>query len=424
MRKRIIPAITRVVTSPLFICLAALLLRAGFAWDYQRHLSRQALSAIPFLFESGNIAVSLATGHGFASPFRVDTGPTAWMTPLYPLLLSGIMRVFGVYAFPSWVAAVTFNIAMSSLTCIPLYFAARRIGGAGLAATAAWLWAIFPNAILLSFQSLWDTSLSALLGATLLWATLAVAGSVRLRRWVLYGLLWGLALMANAAVLALFPFLLGWAAWRSRAFRNAALAVVITAVCCVPWTARNFAVFHTLVPLRTVLGLQLWVGNNEQARVIWRGEQHPIREEAERNRYVQMGEIAYMREKFSHATAYIFTHPAHEVQLISGRFVTLWAGGSTAPVHDLISNPSWWFRYVLLFNLSGAIASLAGAVILLVRRHPFAWPLAAYPLVFPWAYYLTLSFPRYRHPIDPVVMLFLAMALVTLVRRSIPRPAL
>jgi len=56
----------------------------------------------PFLFESGNIAVSLAKGNGFGSPFRVDTGPTAWMSPLYPLLLSGILRIFGIYTYQSW----------------------------------------------------------------------------------------------------------------------------------------------------------------------------------------------------------------------------------------------------------------------------------------------------------------------------------
>ena len=43
-----------------------------------------------------------------------------------------------------------------------LYGEADR--GHGCAAIAGWLWAVFPNAILLSFQSLWDTSLSALLG--------------------------------------------------------------------------------------------------------------------------------------------------------------------------------------------------------------------------------------------------------------------
>jgi 4-amino-4-deoxy-L-arabinose transferase-like glycosyltransferase len=412
----------RIVTSPLFICLAAFLFRGISAWNYQSHLPRQALRAIPFLFESGNIAVSLATGHGFASPFRVDTGPTAWMTPIYPLLLSAIMKIFGVYTFASWVAAVSFNIVVSSLACFPLFFAARRIGGAALAILATWLWAIFPNAILLSHESLWDTSLSAFLAALLLWATLSICQSSKKRDWIAYGLLCGVALMTNAAILSVLAIVIGWAVWRTRAFREAAFAVLVIVLCCVPWSLRNYAVFHAFIPLRSILGLQLWVGNNPQAHVVWKGEQHPIREEAERNRYVEMGEIAYMREKYSNATAYIFTHPAHEAELISGRFVSLWAGGATSPVHDFFANQSAWFRYVLLFNLAGAFASLAGAILLLLRRHPFAVPLAAYPLIFPCAYYMTLSFPRYRHLIDPVVMLFLAMAILTLFRRSIPHP--
>ncbi len=146
--------------------LAAALLRFIYAWDYQVQFSHRALSSIPFLFESGNIAMSLASGHGFGSPFRVDTGPTAWMTPLYPLLLSWIMRVFGIYTFSSWVAAVAMNGFFSSAACVPVYFAGKRVGGQALGVIGAWLWAVFPNAILLSFQSLWDTSLSALLGIT------------------------------------------------------------------------------------------------------------------------------------------------------------------------------------------------------------------------------------------------------------------
>ena len=208
-----------------------LLVRVGFVWDYQSQLPRRALSVIPFLFESGNIAHALAVGEGFSSPFRVPTGPTAWLTPLYPLLLSGIMRVFGAYTFASWVAAVSINVCFSTLVCVPVFYTGRLLGGQGLGATAAWLWAIFPNAILLSFESMWDTSLSALLGATLLWATLKVSESQRARGWLGYGLLWGVALMTNAVFLALLPFLLGWLAYRRRAIRLPALVAGVMALC-------------------------------------------------------------------------------------------------------------------------------------------------------------------------------------------------
>jgi Dolichyl-phosphate-mannose-protein mannosyltransferase len=415
-----------IFTSLPVIVLVALALRTGFAWNYQAHSPRPALSVIPFLFESGNIAHSLATGHGFSSPFRVDTGPTAWMTPLYPLLLSGIMRVFGGYTFASWVAAAGLNICCSALACLPVFAVARRMGGLRsdsrtLGASAAWLWAVFPNAILLSFESLWDTSLSALLGATVLWATLRVAEARRTLWWAVYGLLWGVVLMTNAALLSLLPFLLGWLVYRShksrsrepapQRFTKPVVAAAIAALCCVPWTIRNYTIFHSFIPLRSVLGLQLWVGNNPHAKVIWLGEQHPINDTKERKQYVAMGEVAYMREKYREAVSYLVQHPRREAGLIAGRFVSIWAGGTPSPIADFVRNRSLWFRYVLLFNLAAALGSAAGIILLVRAGNPYAFPLAVYPLVFPWAYYFTLALPRYRHPIDPALMVLTAVTL-------------
>src|ERR1700683_478318 len=130
------------------IMLVALAIRLGYMWQFQHIHPRQGVSVIPFLFESGNIAHSLATGHGFGSPFRVDTGPTAWMTPLFPMLLAGIFRVFGSYSLHAWFAVVLFNIFFCAAACVPIYFVGNKIGGPALGAGAAWLWAIFPNAIL------------------------------------------------------------------------------------------------------------------------------------------------------------------------------------------------------------------------------------------------------------------------------------
>lgn len=414
------PRLRQALTSLPLIVIVALGMRLAFVWDYQTHTPHNQLRALPFLFESGNIAYSLAGGHGFGSPFRADTGPTAWMTPLYPLILAGIMKVFGIYTYQSWVVAVMMNIGFSAFACVPLFHVAKRVGGIGLAATAAWLWAIFPNSILLSFQSLWDTSLSALLGITVLWATLKLVDSANPRDWSLYGLLWGVALMANAAVLSLLPLFLGWVVyrkWSRDTLRNAALACGMVVLCCVPWTVRNFRVMHGFVPLRSTLGLQLWVGNNADAHVVWLGEQHPIHDSAERRRYVEMGELAYMAEKRDGAVHYILSFPRHEFDLIAGRMVMFWSGGSLHPMDDFLQNHSAWFRYVLLFNLAAGIGTLCGIVILFWQRSIYAFPLAGGPVIFPFAYYLTLALPRYRHPIDPTLMLLTAVTLVGLAGR-------
>ncbi|MGH9781987.1 MAG: hypothetical protein ACRD33_09225, partial [Candidatus Acidiferrales bacterium] len=64
----------------------------------------------------------------------MPTGATAWMTPVYPVLLSVVFRYLGIYTFRSFVAAVLLNIIFAALTCVPIYYAGKRIGGAGLGA--------------------------------------------------------------------------------------------------------------------------------------------------------------------------------------------------------------------------------------------------------------------------------------------------
>ncbi|MFZ0735544.1 MAG: glycosyltransferase family 39 protein [Candidatus Acidiferrales bacterium] len=403
-------------TSLTIILIVACAVRVGFAWDYTRQNPKQALSVIPFLLEAGNIAHSVATGNGFSSPFRVDTGPTAWLSPVYPLLLAGILHVFGSYTFRSYIAAVLLNIAFSTLTCVPIFFAGRRVGGPGLAATAAWLWALFPNAILIPFESIWDASLAALLAATILWATLSLADSKRFRAWCVYGLLWGFALMTTATLAALLPFLLGWLAYRSRRdgrgwLARPALAAAIAVLCCAPWTVRNYVEFHAFIPLRSGLGLQLWLGNNPEARDVWLGDLHPIHDSAERNHYTQEGEIAYMAEKQHAAIQYMRSHPLRVAQLAGRRFVAIWAGGTPHPLADFLKYRSLWFRTVLIFNLFVAIGAAAGIVLLFRTRSAYAFPVPVFPIIFPCVYYFTLAQPRYRHPIDPVILLLTAVTM-------------
>jgi len=397
-------------------------IRLVFAWDYTQQNSRQALSVIPFTFEPGNIAASIARGYGFSSPLRVPTGPTAWMTPVYPLLLAAVFRYLGIYTFRSFVAAVLLNILFAALTCVPIYYAGERMGGAGLGAGAAWLWAIFPNAILIPFESMWDACLSALLGATILWATLALAESRRTRDWCAYGLLWGLTLMTNPALASLLPFLLAWLAYRAyhdyksahKEVRlwllNPLLALGVAILFCVPWTVRNHDAFHTIVPLQSTLGLQLSVGNNAQSTDAQTHLVHPLNNADERAKYIAMGEIAYMRQKQREAIAYMESHPRRVANLSAHRFVAFWTGGTSHPLEDLEQIDSRWFRYVLIFNICAGIGSLLGIILLFWRRSVFAFPLAVFPLVFPCVYYISLAFPRYRLPIDPAVLLLTAIA--------------
>ena len=173
-------------------------------------------------------------------------------------------------------------------------------------------------------------------------------------------------------------------------------------LCCAPWTIRNYVVFHSVVPLRSVLGLQLWLGNNDQYRDHFPGWLHPIDNVAERAKYVRMGEIAYMDEKRQEAIHWMLSHPRREAQLFEQRFIATWLG-TPHPVRDFFSSNSFLIRAVFVTNFLASLGALAGIGVLCRdrRMRMYAFPVAVYPILFPFAFYLSQALFRYRYPIDP-----------------------
>jgi hypothetical protein len=409
----------KAATSLVLILLVALGARWGFAWNQERKIPRQALATAPFEQETGSIAHALATGKGFSNPFLRDTGPTAWLTPVYPLIVAATFKIFGIFTIPAFLFLVSLNSIFSAAVCVPIYYIGKHVAGVGVGSAAAWLWAVFPSAVMMPFEWIWDTSLTAFLAATLLWATLTLAESGRWRDWCWYGLLWGFTLMTNPAVGSLLPLLLAWAAYRSRkqttsdhlaaCVNKAALAFGLAILCCVPWTIRNYVVFHRFVPLRSNFPLELYIGNNENyddKRPRW---PPPITKERETVRYFRMGETAFMDEEKRKAMKFILAHPRMEATLIGDRFIAFWTGVPN-PVTTFPNAEPIVQALILCAALSG-VAALCGIVVLVWRRSTHAFPLASYPLVFPMLYYVTHTSVRYRHPIDPVVLVLTAIAL-------------
>lgn len=404
----------RAATSLWLILFVALAARIGFAWNQERKIPREVLGIVPFQQETGNIAYSLVQGKGYSNPYRRDTGPTAWLAPVYPFLIAVIFKIFGVETIPAFFAAVFLNSLFSAAACIPIYFAGKRIAGIGVASAAAWFWALLPSAVMIPFEWIWDTSLSALLGATLLWATLALSESSRVRDWCGYGLLWGFTLMTNPSLGSLFPFLLGWAAFRAYRLRGIrlgkpAMALGLAVLACVPWTVRNYRVFHKFIPLRSNLGLELYIGNNENYDPKSPHWPPPVTREREILRFLKMGEIPFMEEEMRKARSFIFAHPGVELKLIGLRIVAFWMGTAT-PLRDFLETDSLLIKVIFVYNFLASLGTVVGLVALYRQRNPFVFPLAIFPIAFPVLYYVTNNSLRYRHPIDPVVFLLVAIA--------------
>ena len=410
----------KAATSLALILIVGLGTRLAFAWSQARKIPAAALATAPFEQETGSIARSIAMGDGFRNPFGRETGPTAWLTPVYPLLVATAFKIFGIFTVGSFFFLVVLNILFSTAVCVPIFCVGKKVVGVGVASGAAWLWALFPNAVMIPFEWIWDTSLAALLAATVLWATLELAESQRLLDWCAYGLLWGFTLMTNPSLGSLLPFLLGWAVYRAGRGIDApakdwawimrpALAVGLAVLCCLPWTIRNYSVFHRLVPLRSNFPLELYIGNNENYDDKHTRYPGPITKERETLRYFRLGETPFMDEEMRKAKKFIVTHPRVELILFGKRFVAFWAGIPN-PIDQFLATDSWLARGLILSATFSGIGALLGIAVLIRRRSAYALPLAVFPLIFPFLYYITHTSLRYRHPIDPVVLLLAAIA--------------
>lgn len=401
----------RVFSSILLITLVAMGVRIAYVLHQARSIPSEVLAVVPFQNEAGNVAAALADGRGFCCLFRQPTGPTAWLAPVYPVLLAVLFKLFGTFTLASFYAAVSLNCIFSSLASIPVYYSGQRIGGPVAGALAAWLWAIFPTGIVMPFEWIWDTSLSALLSAALLWATLRAADSLCYREASLYGLLWGVSLLTNPALGSLFPFLLGWIFYRhvsTRTCRVSPFLIVIGVVIlsCIPWTVRNFVQFHRFIPFRSNFVYELWSGNNEifdeHSRAIDR-----ITRYEEVHLYSRAGETEFLHEKWLKAVNFVRTHPGLYLKLFGRRIIATWLGTET-PWQDFLRADSLFVRFLFLWNAATLLGVVIGLMRLRLSHSPYFFPLAAFPLVFPVTFYIAHTTLRHRHPCDPIIALILA----------------
>lgn len=398
-----------VLCSVWLIASAAFATRAGFLWYQQHHIPHQVLAQVPFDQEAGNIAFALSQGRGFGNLFRQSTGPTAWLAPIYPLLLSFIFRLLGPFTFGSFVAAALLNCLFSAAVTFPLYDLARRIGGRGVAAGSCWLWVFLPSGILMPTEWIWDTALSVLLATTLLWATIRLAESVRILNWLAYSLLWALALLTNPSLGIAIPVLILWAGNRARklagfSWRLPATSLALGVVCCIPWTVRNHSQFDRWIPIRSNFAFELWIGNNDIFDPHAIGGRQRITRYEETRHYSELGESAYLDEKWKLANDFIAARRSVFLQLTKDRIVATWTG-TEHPLSDFRKTDSMLARAVIASNLILLIGTLGGMFALAVAKNPLFWPVAAWPLFYPLVYYATHTSLRYRHPLDPVLTL-------------------
>ncbi len=402
----------KLLRSPVFIVLVALLLRLLVITVGHTYRITPRRDHFQFGWEMGRIARSLASGHGFANPTDLATGPTAWEAPFYPFLLAGVFKLFGIYTHAAAWIILALNSLFSALTCLTIYRIGERMFGSQPARWAAWTWALFPYAIYWPVRVVWETSLSALLLSLAILLPLRLQENPRRRDWLLLGFLWGAIALTNPTLLSFLPFSLAWLWWRlhrrsAAVLASIAMSLALCALLVTPWMVRNYRVFGQFVFMRDNFGLEIHMANNPKSSGMWTRSEHPGNDPEAMQTFAAMAELPYMKAEQHAAFEFIRAHPADFAAFFAERIFYFWGGNQ-----QMTQVRSWNLAPArhLAFLLS-TIAAFAGLWLCGRNRVHGTFLLASAMLVYPIPYYIAFPAPRYRHAIEPVMVLLIIYAL-------------
>jgi hypothetical protein len=311
--------------------------------------------------ETTELARSLASGRGF----MLVGVPSAHSAPLFPVILAGLLKLFGDGpAFSFSVIALEIVLQWTIILLLPVV--SKRLLKSAFIGYCAAAVLIPANVIFLG----WESSAGA---AWLEAAAIAAASPL------VSGSLMGLgALLSPMVGLAVFVMHFRW----NRGF---ALGLIVAALLCSPWTIRNYAVFHRFIPIRDSSGLAVRLSYNPFAVVSVEDstaalyQYEPVVNPEMKQKLTAMGEADFYDWLGEGAKEWVRDNPQRSLELLARRVV------------------AYWFPRDKPMLIVVTLLSLA-ALRLSWREASLRRLLFALLVVFPLPYYLVLSSPRYRMP--------------------------
>jgi 4-amino-4-deoxy-L-arabinose transferase and related glycosyltransferases of PMT family len=390
---------------------------------------RLANDHFQFAWEMGRIARALANGYGFADPFAGHTGPTAWSPPVYPLLLAGIFKLFGVYSNASALVILIINSIFSAAIAPAAHEIANRCYSRRVALWSGWAWALYPGAIQYAVHWIWEMSLTTCFFTWVLIIALRIRGIGDSNEtpsritptllWAAFGLLWGLIFLLNSTLILFLPACALWMLATKKhallpSLSRATLAGIFFLACLAPWVYRNWQVFHAFIPSRGNLGAELYQSMlPSHGGFPWGTTVPPIEQDPELQLYRRMGEVAYVRQRGDEAKALIHQNPSQFATWTLKRIYFFWVSVPKPPEHGILNETIREMNYCF-FSLTG----LLGLALSLRRRIPAAGLFACAFLLIPVPYYLLTVQARFRHPLEPLITIFTVFLFQSATRRA------
>jgi len=158
-----------------------------------------------------------------------------------------------------------------------------------------------------------------------------------------------------------------------------------------------------LETIRDNLPLEMHMAKNDRFTGLWTRNEHPGNDPEAMRRFQELGELGFMDEKRQEVGEFIREHPGKFIWFSLERAVYFWLGTPQATIvdgYDLIVA-----RHTTFFL--GSALGFAGLWLTIRNRKCGAFLLFCFLVFYPLPYYLVNPFPRYKHPIEPEILLLI-----------------
>ena len=369
------------------------------------------------------LAKSLLAGKGYSferdwyPDFTLANTPTAHWSFLYPLYLAAVYVVTGYHPLAARLLQV---MLVGILAPWLVYRLGRRLFGisvglVGAGLTAIYAYFVFHDATLMTEPFF----IVGVLGSMVV--ALRISDSVDQTEgkvtflakvhspWLLLGIILGLTGLLRQTILLWVPFLYGWLAWRLgrssliQTLKGLALSTVVVVLVILPWTVRNYLVYHAFLPLNSNVGYAFYSANHPYHGVHFDQDYAaPLPEDLMGK---GMNEAQWNNVLTKRGLQFILDDPRRYILLSLDRvrvFFNFWFSADSSLSSNLMRVLSFGL-YLPLF--------VAG---LYLSRHEWRRCSLIYlfVIVFSGLHIMTWASNRYRLPVDAALMPFAGLAVI------------
>lgn len=366
----------------------------------------------PLTAEYGVVAANLVAGKGFVGGGWLGPEmPTALNTPLYPLFLAGWLWIGGPLPF------LGVEISQAILSALLIYLFGKigaQIVEPATGLLSGLLLTFYPPLIYFCKQVSPAVFTTFFTGLSF-YCLVLFFSSPTWKRAMIAGFVWGISLLVEPILLLAVPgtALIAWV-WRSKRIEllpKLVIGALLGFLVILPWTIRNYLVFHRLVLLKTSFGLNLWLGNNPNATgFLYTASGEPMQNTLPPDMLAYL-ESLNEAERYAvlqrEAWEWIQSNPAQFLRLTLKRIGYLWLMSPTYKVTTQnIVEPRYFYVIRNVIQIALLILAFMGGIIVYRRNQAFLWISLWWITAFTVPYAVSVAGnTRYRLPVEPILVI-------------------